>query len=697
MKLRTFFLLWISIFIFSSSLSAQSITITVSPNGDDKWDGTETAPLKTLQAARDKIRTLRNHENTRDTIRVIVKEGTYRLTETFSLGPRDGGGALASVVYEAEHGEKAIFSGGIPLEGFRELDNGLWAAHIPEVGYWNWTFDQLFVNGKRATRAKSPNQGYFYMKEITEEIWVQGTGRHPERARQLVVTDQEASKELSILTEEALSETIMTVFHKWNVTKRHIDKYDTMTHTIYTSGEGMKPWNPWTAGKRFILENYLNALDTPGEWFLDKDGTLYYMPFPDQKIETTTFVAPVLEQLLRIEGNVERGNLVENVIFRNLHFQHAANYLPREGFEPYQAAITIDAAIELNGTNNISFFDCSLEHTGGYGIWMNQGVSNSNIIRCYIHDLGAGGVRIGEIIMRDEAGLQTHSNTIDNCIISSGGFDFPTAVGVLIGHSANNQITHNDISDFRYTGVSVGWVWGYTHNPAKGNKILYNHIHHIGWGILSDMAGVYTLGISEGTEVSHNHVHHIYAYDYGGWGLYTDEGSSQIIMENNLVHHTKTGGFHQHYGRENILKNNIFAFSKMYQLQATRVEDHKSFSFTNNIVIYDRGVLFQGPWTKMQVEIDKNLYWNRDGQVDFNGNSLKNWRQNGYDLHSFIIDPQFINPESGNFTFKNLNATRKIGFKPFDYTLSGVYGSEAWKRKALLPESLLVEFDKLFE
>ncbi len=689
--------LFISILLTAGAQFAfgQGLTIYVSPEGKVENTGAVDSPFNSLESARDKIRQYKSMNEIEDTIWVKIKAGRYQLTSTLEFLPEDSGTENAPVVYEAEDG--AIFSGGIQISGFQETENGLWVTHIPEVSYWNWTFDQLYVNGRRAQRAKSPNNGYFILEEVQENVWIQGSGRSPQKAQQVAKIDNAASSELNILSAEELENVIMTVYHNWNITKRHIDEYESETGTIYTSGQGMKPWNPWKPGKRFILENYLKALDTPGEWYLDKSGTLYYMPHPEEKIETTTFMVPVLEQLIQITGNPDNENYVEHIIFKNLQFEHTAYNLPKEGFEPYQAAITIDAAIEMNGARNIKFINCQLEHTGGYGIWLNKGVQHSEINHCYLHDLGAGGIRIGETVIRNDARLQTHSNRIENSIISSGGFEFPTAVGVWIGQSADNHIIHNDIADFRYTGVSVGWVWGYSHSPAKGNKILNNHIHHIGWGVLSDMAGVYTLGISEGTEVSNNYVHHIYAYSYGGWGLYTDEGSSYIKMENNLVHHTKTGGFHQHYGQENIIRNNIFAFSEMYQIQATRVEDHKSFSFTNNIVIYDEGELFQGPWKDMQVEIDRNIYWKMNGDINFLGDTFKNWQKNGYDQHSLIKDPQFVDPLNGNFKFKRSQPYKKIDFTPFDYSDYGVFGSEEWKRKALLSEYTLKAFDKLFE
>ncbi len=311
-----------------------------------------------------------------------------------------------------------------------------------------------------------------------------------------------------------------------------------------------------------------------------------------------------------------------------------------------------------------------------------------------MHDLGAGGVKIGETTIRKDESEITNHIVVDNNIIRDAGHVFPCAVGIIIFNAADNQLTHNEIANLRYSGISAGWVWGYAYSPSKRNVIEFNHIHHLGWGELSDMGGVYTLGASEGTTVSNNVIHHIYSFDYGGWGLYTDEGSYGIVEENNLVYACKNSGFHQHYGKENIIRNNIFALNIRAQLQATRVEEHRSITFTNNIVYFDKGTLLSSNWHKFNLLTDYNIYWDtRTRDIRFADQSFAEWQRSGKDIHSIIADPLFVNPDAYDFHLKNQSVTRKIKFVPFDYTRAGVYGTDEWKKLAEFDPAVAEEFD----
>ena len=302
-------------------------------------------------------------------------------------------------------------------------------------------------------------------------------------------------------------------------------------------------------------------------------------------------------------------------------------------------------------------------------------------------------MKIGTTLQPEKMENLTRNIVVDNNIIRSGGFTFPCAVGVIIFNGSDNQITHNEIADFRYSGISVGWVWGYTFSPSKRNKIEFNHIHHLGWGELCDMGGVYCLGSSEGTTVSNNVVHHVYSYDYGGWGLYTDEGSTGIVMENNLVYNCKSSGFHQHYGKENFIRNNIFAGNMKAQLQATRIEDHLSFTFTNNIIWFNSGDLLANNWDKINVKSNNNCYWDtRSKDVRFKKQSFAEWQKSGKDVHSIIADPGFVSPSGFDFRIKNKAVLRKTGFKEFDYSQAGVYDSPEWKKLAEFDQSAAASY-----
>ncbi|MHC4743578.1 MAG: right-handed parallel beta-helix repeat-containing protein [Planctomycetota bacterium] len=666
---------------------AGAVTFHVAPGGKN-------GAFRSLSEARDAIRKLKEKGPLKEPVYVLIAEGRYAMSEPFVLTAEDSGTADAPITYAAApkpsfssgpnpaktSTAKAVFSGGRRITGFKEGKDGVWEVKVPDLGTGEWYFEQLFVNGERAVRARTPNKWYHYMGNSSEAP-VQGKQGQFRRTTEV---RGDALKPLAELSSKELRDVTLVAYHKWCISRRFLTDIDTSANIIVTVGEKLKSYSGWPNNTRFRLENFKAALDAPGEWFLSRDGMLYYRPRPGEDMTKAEVYAPVAEKLVVFEGKPEAGEFVEHVRFKGLVFEHSRYLLPRSGYAPYQAAFVTEAAVIADGARHVTIEDCEIGHVADYAVWFRKGCRDCRLERSYLHDMGAGGVRIGEGRIRENKREQTGHITVDNNIIQGGGRTYTSAVGVWVGQSGDNTVTHNDIADFYYTGLSVGWRWGYSNSLGKRNNLSFNHVHHLGWGVLSDMGGIYTLGPSEGTVVRNNIFHDIYAYSYGGWGLYTDEGSTGIVMENNLVYNVKTGCFHQHYGKENIIRNNIMAFSKLYQVQATRVEDHLSFTFENNIVYYDTGVLLSGPWTKVKVNMDKNCYWDSAGRdVTLVGKKLEDWRkETGRDKNSIIADPLFVDPKNGDFRLKPNSPALKIGFKPFDYSKAGVYGEKAWIEKA---------------
>ncbi len=662
--------------------------IHLSPDGNDNGSGTSSDPFRTLERARDEVRKLVASMD-KGVVTVIIHDGVFKITEPLTFSMEDAFTKDVSIFWVAAENTKPVISGAVSVKVDQIPDKNRCNVSHPES---EKLFD-IWVNGVRATRARAPDTGFFRFEDVTEEVLVRGEGRAPEKAIQTLVMPEQAILQLTDLSEEELKKVRFHALFKWDNTIRYLSGIGKERTQFLTAGAGMKPWNSMMSGTRFFLENYEAALNAPGEWH-SGDGAVMYIPRKDEQGMDPDIKIPVSEKLLVIAGSPKKK--IRNIIFEGISFRYTNYLLPQSGFEPAQAASTIDAAVMIDHAEGIEFRNCEIAHTGQHGIWFRKGNINCRMIKCHVHDLGGGGIRIGETGIPAKEDDVTENIMVENCIIQHGGFNFPCAVGVWIGQSGCNSIIYNDIADFRYTGISVGWVWGYADSPAKINKIKYNHIHHLGWALLSDMAGVYTLGTSEGTEVSNNVIHDVHAYSYGGWGLYTDEGSSYIRMENNLVFNTKTGGFHQHYGKENLISNNILAFADLYQVQATRVEDHLSFSFQNNIVVGSEGVLLAGPWKEIRVEMDSNCYWyTNDMHFDFVGNTLEEWqKETGHDRNSIIADPGRIDVSNRTYSLHS-GIPERIGFELFDPQEAGVYGDTEWIEKARLPDELIAAFKEV--
>ena len=709
--------------IFASCLS-EAGDLYVAPAGDVSrpCDGTKRHPFNSLTQARDAIRAAKQAGN-RSAWTVHVAKGIYPLTAPIIFEPCDSGTTDAPVTYAGEGADTCV-TGGIRIDGWEATPEGIWSADIPaQPDGTPAYFEALYVNGRRAVRARHPNSGFFRPQALKQTLLTNANPRVEYALADLTGRPGDLDP-LAGTPQGELRYAQVVVHHNWDTTRRMILGFDAASGTLLTQGARWKPWNPWRTNSLYYVENVRAAFDTPGEWFYDGGrGKLLYRPLKGERLPGRWFgsdiFAPVpgLQTLITFRGTPETTHFVSHVTFKDIALLYTDS--PRRAdqvdkafiapsvlgttdkpgptqFEPMQAAARTEAAVMADGAHNIIFRNCEIAHTGEYGIWFRAGCVSNRIEHCALTDLGGGGIRIGDpggkgasvnsnTVVTALNAFGTAFNVVDNCIIKGGGRFHASATAVWIGHSPDNRITHNEISDHFYTGISVGWIWGYKGSVAQRNMIAFNRIHKIGQGALGDMGGVYTLGTSFGTRVCDNVIFDVDSYTYGGWGLYPDEGSEGITFENNLVYNTKDSSFHQHYGRDNIVRNNILSYSRECQVAFSRVEPHRSAVIEQNIIYWDSGPTFSKRYKgsdKANVDWKRNLWWRAEETVDFNGKTFTEWQAQGRDTDGLVANPHFRNPKERDFHLRRGSPADTIGFKPFDYSQAGVYGDRTWRLRA---------------
>ena len=322
-------------------------TLYVAPNGNDDWSGTipqpnrdhTDGPVSTLERARDIVRTWkRTGQLAADpaAVEIQIADGLYEISEPLILTSADSGTASSPVRYLAAPGATPVISGGRRITEWTKTKDGNWESQLSAESQ----FEQLWVNGHRATRSREPNDSFRTMGK-TDERRFRGSSEQFVRSTELAV---ESMRLLRSLTADQLKDVTLVAVHKWCMSRRYLQRLTSDGTGIVTIGEAQRHYSPWNIGTRYFLENLPRAVNVSGEWHLSEHSKLVYRPRAGESIQSANVVAPIATRLLVIEGSPLRGKRVEHIEVRGLTFEHNHVALPRTGHVPYQAAFATSAA-----------------------------------------------------------------------------------------------------------------------------------------------------------------------------------------------------------------------------------------------------------------------------------------------------------------------------------------------------------------
>jgi hypothetical protein len=333
------------------------------------------------------------------------------------------------------------------------------------------------------------------------------------------------------------------------------------------------------AGLPTYIENALELLDEPGEWYLDRPAkTVYYIPRPGEDMTKVEVIAPAIETLVELRGTLDKP--VGHIRFEGITFRHGSWLRPSEiGHCEVQANLIVDsdrkdsfvrseglgnvhnenlkspANVVCHAAKSIRFERCTFNQLGGAGLDIEYGSQDNTVSGCRFFDVSGSAVQIGDVLKNDhhpdDPRKIVKNNAVVNCYIHDCAVEYMGGVGVFGGYTEGTTIAHNEITRLPYSGISLGWGWGEedagggsykqpyiydTPTPAKNNRIEMNNMHHV-MRPMNDGGAIYILGNQPGTIIRGNYIH-----DNVGTpgGIYLDEGSGFIEITGNLVYNVRT-------------------------------------------------------------------------------------------------------------------------------------------------------------
>jgi len=675
----------------------------VTENGNDNNNGTTTtSAFRTLSRALQATRETGTNQT------IVLSKGTFSVPQTTVLTSQDNGLAV-----QGAGRELTTLSGGQVLMGqWKQIkssaDGALWSMPLPEGPS---DFNQLFVDGERAVRARHPNQGSFSIIQAPLPPDQKGFYFSP--------------GDLPTPDTPHLDEVELVVYASWQASRRQVAAIHPANHTVVMQNGCSIQFQYPNTGRRFYAENYLAAADSPGEWFLDRHAsppTVYYFAASGTDPNKGNFVAPVVKgDLVVLAGTT-------GVTLRNLTVSHTdwgadmARVMTSSGGCQAASWLNSSAVRLTEGTTQSLLEGFGVSHVGEYGLWIHGGSTHNTVRDAVVSDLGAGGIRIGTGKPLMDVPDGTAFNQILDTTVVLGSHVFHEGNGILLQKSSFNTISHCEVAFFNHCGISVGWTWDYVPSEAHHNTIEFNRVHHVGNGDLTDLAGIYLLGISTGTVVRHNHVHDSYPFYKYGHGIYLDQASSNVLIEGNLVHNTEAALFLLHYGMNVTVRNNILAlstggFGHVWQntnpgWPSSGVQSRAShLTFESNIVYVDAShqsdppldapwddtafPLFQSPY-RGNNSFGSNLYWNASAatisdtfpswvpgtwQHQTANRSFEVWQKAGQDLGSLVADPRFAKVSEFDFTLSSTSPAFKLpgGFAPLNVSQAGPRVRHDWR------------------